>query len=429
MKSPLRMIFGLLVMLATLLLSNCSPYGCRVTFGSSTCSAPGSGGGGPFGGGGGGGSAAAYAYAIDQNGTIDGYSLSNSGFAAISGYTAPAVPVNSGGVGMVVAQKQFLYAGFGNTGQLFGWVIGSNGVLTAISGSPFSSSFLAGFINGVGQDNIITNPAGTLLFISDAIAESVYVFQIGSGGVLAPVTGSPFSLPVGFTPMNLATDGLGKYLYVVNGNYVAHQGSQVAAFSIGTGSSLGQLTVVPGSPFAFKMWQLRGDPTGQYLIGTSGSSAFYSGVSDDTHLYTFTITQSGASAGAITAVTGSPVSTTYSPFSIAAQSNTGGTLVYSLSFNDAGSAFNPLEGDSISSSGVLSPLTNSPFSGVGNGSWAQFDQSGTILVVYASYLNSSTNTTTTQLTPLAVGSSGALTQPAGTLTLVTPGFWVVTDPN
>jgi len=33
----------------------------------------------------------------------------------------------------------------------------------------------------------------------------------------------------------------------------------------------------------------------------------------------------------------------------------------------------------------------------------------------------------TQLSPLEVGTGGALTQPISTLTITTPGFWVVTD--
>src|SRR5579862_6606935 len=124
-------------------------------------------------------------------------------------------------------------------GQLFGWTIDASGNLSTISGSPYSESFLGGFIGGVGQSNMITNPAGTLMFISDAIGGTIYAFQIGTGGALSPVAGSPFNVPLltpVFTPMNLATDGLGKYLYVVDGTYSTHTGTKIAAYSIGTGS-------------------------------------------------------------------------------------------------------------------------------------------------------------------------------------------------
>jgi hypothetical protein len=438
MKSLLRWLVGIFIMLGTLLLSNCSPYGCRVTFGSSTCTSSGSsslGGGGGSGGtgpggGGGGSTPTAFVYAVDQSGTIDGYVLSDSAstFGAISNFTAPTIATNSGGVGMVVAQGQYLYAGLGDSGGvLYGWTISASGSLSPISGTPAVAPFLADFGTGVSQSEMIANPAGTLLFISDTLQSLIYVFQIGSEGVLTPVTGSPFSLPSGFEPMNLATDGLGKYLYAINGNFTTHQGSAIAAFSIGTGSSLGVLTAV-GSPFSgagYNMWQVKGEPTGQFLIGTTGSNASY-GVSDDKNLYVFSISQSGTTAGAITLL--GTTTTTYSPFSIAVQSNTGGTLIYSLGFNDTETAFNPIEGFSISSTGTLAADANSPFSNVGEGSWGQFDQSGALLFVYASFLNSSTNEITTQLSPLSVGSGGALTQPVSTGALTNPGFWVVTDP-
>ena len=439
MKRLSRVLPGLLIVLATLLLANCGgSYGCRVTFGSSGCTPSGSGvgssggGGGTGGGGGGSGSqASAYAYAVDEGGTIDGYALNTSAgtFAAISGYTAPIVPTNSGGVGMVVAQEQYLYAGFGAVNQIYGWTISSSGSLTAISGSPFSATFLDQYSGGVGQDNMITNPAGTLLFVSDALLDEIYVLQIGSGGALTEVTGSPFACPTGFgTPMNLAIDGTGKYLYVVDGNFSTHQGTQIAAFAIGTGSSLGVLTPITGSPFAFPMWQLKGEPTGQFLIGTSGSSAYYTGVTDDDNLYVFSIAQSGANVGAITQLT--KQATAYSPFSIAVQPNTGGDLVYSFSFNDTATAFNPIEGYTITSTGGLTADTGSPFAlSNAEGSWGQFDQNGAYLFTYASYLNASTDATVTQLAPLTVGTGGALSQPESPLTIATPGFWVVTDPQ
>jgi hypothetical protein len=420
----------LIVALAIMGLASCDHYTCGTgaTFGNSSCTASGSG----LGTGTGTGSAtAAFAFAVDQAGTIDGYTLNTTAgtFDATTGFTAPTVPTNSGGVGMVVAQKQFLYAGFGSVGQLYGWTIDATGGLTAITGSPYSAPFLADFGLGVGESNMTTNPAGTLLFISITTLNQIYVYQIGSGGVLTPATGSPFTVP--FSPMNLTTDGMGKYLYAVDGDFTTHTGSEIAAFVIGsscaTSGGVCTLAQVPGSPFAtpaYAMWLVKGEPTGQFLIGTSGNTVVYSGV-DDLHLYSFSITQSGASAGAITPA-GSVV-TQFSPYSIAVQSNSNGNLVYSFGFNDTATAFNPVEGYGISSAGALTADTGSPFSGVANGSWGQFDESGAFLFAYGSYLDTSTNAITTLLGPIEVGTGGALTQPISTLTLATPGFWVVTD--
>lgn len=417
-----RVLSAVVLLLATMWLAGCGHYVCKTGFGNTTC---GSGGGGGLSQSGGTSSASAFVYAVDQGatgattGTIDGYALitSTNSFAPITSYTPPDIPLNQGGVGMVVAQGKYLYSGFAGTQQLFGWTIGSSGSLTTISGSPYTVTALNGFIGTVGQDNIITNPAGTFLFISDAITSQIYVYQVASGGVLTPATGSPLTLPLGFTPMNLGTDGLGKYLYVVDGNSSNHTGSQVAAYQIG---STGSLTAVAGSPFGFPMWQIKGEPSGKFMIGTTGKTVASAGVDDD-NLYVFSI----GTTGALTQVV--KQSTVYAPFSIAVQQNSGGAQVYSFGFNDTETAFNPVEGYTINGAGTLVADSGSPFTGVGTGSWGQLDQSGALLFVYGSYLDTSTNQITTQIAPLSVGSGGVLTQPTGTLTIATPGFWAVAD--
>src|SRR5579871_3123784 len=411
------------LLLMTLSLAGCGHYTCGAGFGDTTC---GSSGSPTLSQGNGQNTASAFVYAVDQgatgasNGTIDGYELnaSSSSFGAISSYTAPTIPAAEGGMGMTVAQKQFLYVGFAGSLEIFGWTVSSSGALTSISGSPFPATFLSGTPSGIGQDTMITDPAGANLFIADTFGSKIYVYQIGSGGVLTSGTGSPLSMPSGFEPVNMTTDGLGKYLYVTNGNTGTHTGTSVAAYAIGTG---GALAAVPGSPFAFPMWQVKGEPTGQFLIGTSGKTVPYAGV-DDNNLYVFSI---GSGTGALTQV--AKQSTVYAPFSIAAQSDSGGAQVYSFGFNDTQTAFNPIEGYTISSSGTLTADSGSPFSGIGNGSWGQLDQSGVLLFVYGSFLDTSTNQVTTQIAPLDVGSGGALTQPITTSTIATPGFWTVTD--
>lgn len=217
--------------------------------------------------------------------------------------------------------------------------------------------------------------------------------------------------------MNLGTDGLGKYLYVVDGNSSTHTGSRVAAYSIGSG---GVLTAVVGSPFGFPMWQVKGERSGKFMIGTSGKTVVSAGV-DDNNLYVFSIGTTGALTQAI------KQSTVYAPFSIAVQQNSGGSQVYSFGLNDTDTAFNPVEGYTINGGGTLVADSGSPFTGVGTGSWGQLDQSGSLLFVYGSYFDQSTNQITTQIAPISVGSGGVLTQPAGTLTIATPGFWAVTD--
>jgi 6-phosphogluconolactonase (cycloisomerase 2 family) len=435
MKNLLRLLISLLMLLAMLVLVGCSggAPGCpQVGFGSSSCSSSssggtgfgGGGGGGGNGGGGGGGNGttpAAFAYYVDQIGTMDGFEIdtTSGSFEAIPSYTPPAIPGADLSIGVVVAQKKFLYTGFWTQNELFAWSIDGAGTLTAVSGSPYSVAYL-GFIgfSGYNQMDIITNPAGTLLFISDAGNGEIWVYQIGNDGSLTAATGSPFSTSGYSQPWNMTTDGLGKYLYVTEAIGL-HEGVNVTAYSI---SSTGTLTVVPGSPFAYPMWQVQGESTGQYLIGISGKTTSIAGTDDD-NIYVFNIQQTGANAGAISPVTGSPFATTYPPFNIAVQPNaTNGEFVYSFSMNSTGLVYNPVEGYSLNTStGALTAAVNSPFSGVTATIWGQFDQNGSYLFNYG------------DITGPVLGvynvtaGTGALTQSMSTVPEGTTGYWAVTD--
>jgi hypothetical protein len=374
-------------------------------------------------GGGGASAAVAFAFAVDQQGSVAGYTLNSSTFQSTFGYIAPAVDPGDPAVGMVIAQKHFVYAVFELENKLYGWSISSTtGALTVLSGFPLTLTVNAPIVT-YNEYNVATNPGGTLLFISDTVNSQIFVYQITAAGALTPATGSPFSTGL-VQPENLATDGLGKYLYVT-ALAPNHQGSEVLAYSIGIGTNIGILTPLSGSPFPFPMWQLQGDASGALLIGTTGSTTHFSG-SDDNHLYVFSIQPSGATPGAISQL-GSPFATQFSPLNIAVEPvSGGGEFVYSFSINDAGTAYNPIEGFVLDpTTGGLTAISGSPFGTVATGHWGQFDQSGALLFVYGDVLGGDTST---QLSALAVSSTGVLTQPIPSLTLATPGYWVVTDP-
>jgi 6-phosphogluconolactonase (cycloisomerase 2 family) len=420
MQMKFRALLSSVVMLITASLVGCGHYNCSggAQFGNSTCTSSGS---ESLSGGSGGTTTAAFVYAVDTAGTIDSYTLNTtaSTLVATTNYTSPIVPTTDQGSGMVVAQGKYLYVAFPSTFQIFGYSISASGGLTAISGSPFGAPFLSSAVYAT--ESMITNPAGTLLFVTDLVSDQVYVYQIGSSGGLTAAAGSPFTLP--FLPANMTTDGQGKYLYITE-QFGTHIGLEIAAYSIG---SSGTLTAVTGSPFSYPMWQLVGDPSGKYLIGTEGTTIPLDGV-DDTHLYVFSIQQSGTNAGAIAPVSGSPFATVYSPFGIAMQSNSSGSLVYSFGINDTDTGYNPIEGFELNSStGALTTASGSPFSGVSTGFWGQIDQSGQFLFVYGGVDNN--GTVTTDFGALDIGSGGTLTQPTSQITFATPGVWAVTDPN
>lgn len=204
------------------------------------------------------------------------------------------------------------------TNNLFAFTINpSTGVLTAISGSPFTSGantlsvsvdrtgkylFTADF----GGDNsypalptsiaeftinpstgaltpvvqvgacistssdlanyVVADPAAGFLFASTA-GGSICSYSISSSGALLPASGSPFSVnPPGLTqlfPRAVAIDPQGKFLYAAD--YVA--GGNLSAFTI---ASSGTLTQVSGSPYAFgpgniPASSLVADPLGRFL--------------------------------------------------------------------------------------------------------------------------------------------------------------------
>jgi len=432
MTMRVKAVLMLMAALAMMGLAGCDHYVCTsgANFGSSTCTA------GTVGLGttGSGSTTAAFAFVEDGTGlasVVDGYTLDTTTtpptMVATANYIPPVTPPSDPGMGMAVAQKQFLYMAFGSTNTIYGWIISSSGTLTPVGGSPYIEPFQSSASFEFFTNRVITNPAGTLLFVADEALSQIFVYQIGSGGVLTAV-GSPFAVP--FPPGNMTTDGLGKYLYVTDSDDATHTGSEIAGYSIGTGSNLGVLTAVPGSPFFgtspnYQMWQVLGDPTGAYLIGTTGNSkgqnqGFNGSGIDDDNLYVFSI---NSSSGTIQPAAGSPFATTYSPVSIAVQSNPGGNLVYSFGVADSGTVFNPSEGFTLSSSGTLTKVNGSPFSGAAVGYEGQFDQSGAFLFMYGGLFNESTviyNVSAFDVVNGAAGQFGLI----GTF----GGHWVATDP-
>lgn len=421
MATKVRLLLTFAVVLIMMSLVGCGHYTCGITFGSSTCGSGGSGGNG--GGGGGGSTANAFAYVVDQNGSMDGYALNATAntFGKVSTYIPPVIPANKGGVGVVVAQGKYLYAVLEDVQKIFGWSIGTNGSLTALTGFPISLPSLSG-ISGYSynQQVVITNPAGTLMFIAEATNEQIFAYQIASSGALTAVSGSPFSTAVmSLAPQNMGMDGLGRFLYVTQASST-HSGTIVVGYSVSsTGSNVGALTVIPGSPFNIPLWQMEGDPSGNYLIGISGKTQSIYG-SDDKNLYVYSIDQT---TGALTAAAGSPMATVYPPFNIAIQpKSVNGEFIYSFSLNDAGTGTNPIEAYKLdAATGALSLVTGSPFSIATPTAFGQFDQSGNYLFIYSGSGSS------VSLGVANVASSGALSETFPTTPLVTSGYFAASD--
>ncbi|HXJ88797.1 MAG TPA: hypothetical protein VMS18_18400 [Candidatus Binatia bacterium] len=278
-----------------------------------------------------------------------------------------SVDTNDPGDWMVIAQQQFMYTAYTDTGKIWSWSVSSKGLLTSLNPPSIAASYLTNTpvvgtnLGGAsaGWQGMITNPAGTLLFVLDQTpgSEAIRVYQIGTAGLLTGPTTT--LLPAGFgTPYNLAIDGQGKYLYV--SNIVGVQTNEIMAYSFdGTGT----LTPVPNSPFPAVIQQMQGEATGKYMIGTDGGLLF------NHALYVAAIQSDGELTVTPTTVLGVPIEVTVQP-------NTGGNIVYAIGFPSGSSSSGPIEGFTFdASSGTLTEMANSPFSTV-LGAHGEFDPSG-----------------------------------------------------
>ena len=346
MRAKSRFFVLLPAIVVAMLLTGCSyRYKCSTTFGSSSCTPSGGGiGGGGGNGGGGGASLAAFVYYADDNaGTINAISLdTTSNFLPISGFASPTFTSDIDG-GMKIVNSKFLYLNLIIAGEVLAYSINhTDGSLTPVVGGPFV---------GPAGISIASDPAGKFLFVGDENGIDVWAYTINqTTGALSTVPGSPFAYTGPFFD-RMTVDGKGKFLYGSG-----FQGSSVAAFSID--QSTGALTAVPGSPFTFNIQDVKGEASGKYLVGVSGQTGVGGTIVDD-HIYVFAIDQV---TGAISQVSGSPFATTSAPFGLVVSPN--GNFVYTFNENTGGS-LDPIEGYGINSTtGALTAVTGSPFTGL-----------------------------------------------------------------
>jgi 6-phosphogluconolactonase (cycloisomerase 2 family) len=113
-------------------------------------------------------------------------------------------------------------------GYVFGFLVGSGGVLSALPGSPYAA--------GTQPSAIASDSTGGDVYVTDFAHAHVLGYSVGANGVLAPLSGSPF--PAGNQPSAIVVSPVYPYAYVVNS-----LDSTVEAYSI----SNGNLTFLGGS--------------------------------------------------------------------------------------------------------------------------------------------------------------------------------------
>lgn len=231
----------------------------------------------------------------------------------------------------------------------------NNGALAPVSGSPFDTTSC-----GAGLSSLTTDSLGRFLYGASGV--SVCAFSIDATiGALAPVTGSPFA--AGTSPVWVAAEPSGKFLYVVNEN-----SNNVSGFSIN--QSTGALTPLTKSPFAAGKTpvSMTVDPSGKfaYVVNQGSNNVTMYALDTSTGALIAGRTYRSRGGPAVIAISKGTAPLTFTP-KFAYVANSGDNTV-SASFID-------------SATGALTPVTNSPFA-TGKGPSSVFsDPAGKFLYV------------------------------------------------
>jgi 6-phosphogluconolactonase (cycloisomerase 2 family) len=106
-------------------------------------------------------------------------------------------------------------------GYIFAFSVGSGGVLTPISGSPFAA--------GTQPSAIASDASGAYVYATDYARNQVLGYQVSStSGVLTPLSGSPY--PTGTAPSAIAVNQAYHYAFVANST-----DSNISVYSMSNG--------------------------------------------------------------------------------------------------------------------------------------------------------------------------------------------------
>lgn len=416
-----KILLGAAILVLIIAMSGCGTKGCSTATPGSTGGPSGgtSGGSTPPGGGcsltgtGGGlnNTQSALVYFMDGDAgqlAAEGLNINSAGtFASVVNFVPPQMPSHVDDGGVVIVGQKYLYVALSNasTGSVFGFSIdGTTGALSALNNSPYA---VPGLLNQVGGGpaafSIAADPAGKFVFVGDATAMTVLAVNPNDGSLS---TTDSIPLPGGMGgPQQMATDGLGKYLYAVDG-------ISIAQFSYNASGLLTPLGVLTSS--ISNMAMMTGEPSGKWMLGVTGEVG--QNGPPDKNVYVFQIGSTGTLASAI------PTATPFPPAYVVVSPND--KFVYTFNEDDTDitnpTFLQPIVGFTFDiSSGALTNPTPFPdvLSNIGH-----IDQSGQ--VVFAA--GQSSVATAAGMLPVSVLSDGTLTSSSSHAGL--PSFsFAVTD--
>jgi len=116
------------------------------------------------------------------------------------------------------------YDSTANTGYVFGFMVGSGGALTALSGSPYAA--------GTHPSAIASDSTSSYVYVTDFANGNIMGYTVASGGLtpLPSVQYNPNPYPAGNQPSAIVADS-SPYLYVTNA-----QDGTVTAYAISDGT-------------------------------------------------------------------------------------------------------------------------------------------------------------------------------------------------
>ncbi len=154
--------------------------------------------------------------------------LASGGYVYVSAYDTTALP---------------------HVGYVFGFTVGSGGVLAPLSGSPF--------VAGVQPSAIASDASGKYVYVTDFTRGNVLGFSVASG-LLTPLSGNPF--PAGNAPTAIVVDTAYSYAYVANS-----VDDNITAYSISNGA----LTRIGSYPTGLQPVAIGIDPSTNHFLYTA----------------------------------------------------------------------------------------------------------------------------------------------------------------
>lgn len=188
----------------------------------------------------------------------------------------------------------YVYAINNTSATISTYNIGPTGALTASSATPIGTS--------AGPWIAALDPTGTYLYVPcNGSAEVVSEFSIGTGGVLTSIGNLSVTAIAIF---NLVVDPSGKYIYVLDGGTLGGPGA-VFVFNIGTGGVIGSAVGSPTPTGINPAGAIVIDPTGVLLAVDNNGDISANGIS------VYTVANGGLTAQPNVATGNAPLYVTF----------------------------------------------------------------------------------------------------------------------